>query len=126
MAKNQVISGTFGFDSRPGYKKPPQNQQVGEVFAQNKKVPPKVPPMCGIGERIRRMAGGIKYKDPKIVRAAKGWFVALYYEYPDQAGEYKRFEISAGINYIELFCFRRERRETGKRKTKPGLVYQRL
>lgn len=56
--------------------------------------------MCGIGERIRRMAGGIKYKDPKIVRAAKGWFVALYYEYPDQAGEYKRFEISAGINYI--------------------------
>jgi len=46
------------------------------------------------------MAGGIKYKDPKIVRAKKGWFVGLYYEYPDQAGKYKRFEISAGINYI--------------------------
>ncbi|MGV8134971.1 MAG: hypothetical protein AB2L20_07135 [Mangrovibacterium sp.] len=25
-----------GFDSRPGYKKPPQNQQIGEVFVQNK------------------------------------------------------------------------------------------
>ncbi|MEL7587805.1 MAG: tyrosine-type recombinase/integrase [Prolixibacteraceae bacterium] len=46
------------------------------------------------------MAGGIKYKDPKIVRAKKGWFVGLYFEYPDQAGKYKRFEISAGINYI--------------------------
>lgn len=46
------------------------------------------------------MAGGIKYKDPKIVRAKRGWFIGLYYEYPDQAGKYKRFEISAGINYI--------------------------
>ncbi|MEL7585261.1 MAG: tyrosine-type recombinase/integrase [Prolixibacteraceae bacterium] len=46
------------------------------------------------------MAGGIKYKNPKIVRAKKGWFVGLYYEYPGQTGKYKRFEISAGINYI--------------------------
>ena len=46
------------------------------------------------------MAGGIKYKDPKIVRARRGWFISLPYEYPDQAGKYKRFEISAGINYI--------------------------
>ncbi|MGV8135938.1 MAG: tyrosine-type recombinase/integrase [Mangrovibacterium sp.] len=46
------------------------------------------------------MAGAIKYKDPKIVRARRGWFISLPYEYPDQAGKYKRFEISAGINYI--------------------------
>ncbi len=42
----------------------------------------------------------VKYKTPKIVRAKKGRFIALYYEYPDCPGEYKRFEISAGINYI--------------------------
>ncbi|MGO1245644.1 MAG: hypothetical protein ACTMH4_16305, partial [Sphingobacterium sp.] len=40
-----------------------------------------------------------KYKEPKIVRAKRGWFIALYYLQPDESG-YKRFELSGGINYI--------------------------
>ena len=46
------------------------------------------------------MGEKVKYKTPKIVKAKRGWFVALYYEYPDQTGKFKRFEISAGVNYI--------------------------
>ena len=42
----------------------------------------------------------VKYKSPKIVKAKRGWFIALYYEYPNNPGKYKRFEISAGINYL--------------------------
>jgi len=62
-------------------------------------LPPKVPPKCGIGKMIRSMAEGVRYIEPKIVSAKRGWFIALKYEYPDQVGKYKRFEISAGINY---------------------------
>jgi hypothetical protein len=76
------------------------NQSIIRAISKNKNLPPKVPPRCGIGKMIRRMAGGIKYKDPKIVRARRGWFISLPYEFPDQDGKYKRFEISAGINYI--------------------------
>jgi len=45
---------------------------------------------------------GIKplYKEPKIIRAARGWFIALYYLKPDGSG-FKRFEFSGGINYIK-------------------------
>ncbi len=46
------------------------------------------------------MVDKVKYKEPTIVRAKRGWFIALYYEYPDHPGEFKRFEISAGVNYI--------------------------
>ena len=42
-----------------------------------------------------------KYKEPKIIKAKRGWFIALYYEYPDKPGKYKRFEISGGVNYIK-------------------------
>ncbi|MCL4637664.1 MAG: site-specific integrase [Olivibacter sp.] len=41
-----------------------------------------------------------KYKEPKIIRASKGWFIRLYYLSPDGT-EYKPFEISGGINYIK-------------------------
>ncbi len=41
-----------------------------------------------------------KYKEPKIVRAKRGWFIALAYLRPDGQG-YKRFELSGGINYIK-------------------------
>ncbi len=47
------------------------------------------------------MAEGVRYIEPKIVRAKRGWFIALKYEYPDQVGKYKRFEISAGVNFIK-------------------------
>ncbi|WP_028295405.1 tyrosine-type recombinase/integrase [Olivibacter sitiensis] len=40
-----------------------------------------------------------KYKEPKIIRAKRGWFIALYYLRPDSSG-YKRFELSGGINYV--------------------------
>ncbi|SJN49692.1 hypothetical protein [Sphingobacterium sp. JB170] len=40
-----------------------------------------------------------KYKEPKIVRAKRGWFIALYYLQPNES-TYKRFELSGGINYI--------------------------
>ena len=43
----------------------------------------------------------VKYKTPRIVRAKRGWFIALYYERPDEPGTYKRFEISGGVNYIK-------------------------
>ena len=42
-----------------------------------------------------------KYKDPKIVKAKRGWFIALYYENPNALGSYKRFEISGGVNRIK-------------------------
>lgn len=64
-------------------------------------VPPKVPLTQNLGERVKEMAVKKKYKEPKIVRAKRGWFIALPYEYPDKPGKYKRFEISAGINYIK-------------------------
>ncbi len=46
------------------------------------------------------MVDQVKYKKPTIVRAKRGWFVALYYEWPDRPGEFKRFEISCEINRI--------------------------
>ncbi|MGV8135068.1 MAG: tyrosine-type recombinase/integrase [Mangrovibacterium sp.] len=46
------------------------------------------------------MADQVKYKEPTIVRAERGWFIALYYEWPDRPGEFKRFEISGGVNRI--------------------------
>ncbi len=64
-------------------------------------VPPKVPPTQNLSEKIKRMAIKKKFKEPKIVKAKRGWFIALPYEYPDNPGTYKRFEISAGINYIK-------------------------
>ncbi len=64
-------------------------------------VPPKSPPLMYISNRLKNMVEKIKYKEPKIIRAKRGWFIALYYEYPDNPGKYKRFEISAGINYIK-------------------------
>src|SRR5690606_33342816 len=63
-------------------------------------VPPKVPPKFGTGKFFRNMGAQPKYKEPKIVRAKRGWFIALYYLRPDGDG-YKRFEISGGINYIK-------------------------
>jgi integrase len=41
-----------------------------------------------------------KYKEPKIIRAKRGWFIALPYLNPNGQG-YKRFELSGGINYIK-------------------------
>ena len=41
-----------------------------------------------------------KYREPTIVRAKRGWFIALTYLQPDGQG-YKRFELSGGINYIK-------------------------
>lgn len=45
------------------------------------------------------MGQNLKYKEPKIIRAKRGWFIALYYMRPDKSG-YKRFEFSGGVNYI--------------------------
>ncbi|MFV0591541.1 MAG: phage integrase N-terminal SAM-like domain-containing protein [Draconibacterium sp.] len=64
------------------------------------KVPPNPLPSQSLAASIKEMAIKKKYKEPKIVRAKRGWFIALPYEYPDTPGKYKRFEISAGINYI--------------------------
>ena len=46
------------------------------------------------------MSQPIRFKEPKIIRAARGWFISLYYLLPDNSG-YKRFEISGGVNYIK-------------------------
>lgn len=63
-------------------------------------IPPKIPPRISV--RILNMAKSVvKYKTPRIVRAKRGWFIALYYERPDEPGTYKRFEISGGVNYIK-------------------------
>ena len=45
------------------------------------------------------MGQNVKYKEPKIIRAKRGWFIALYFMRPDKSG-YKRFEFSGGVNYI--------------------------
>src|SRR5690606_7723655 len=63
-------------------------------------VPPKVPPKFGTGKFFRNMGTQPKYKEPEIVRAKRGWFIALAYLRPDGPG-YKRFELSGGINYIK-------------------------
>lgn len=52
-------------------------------------VPPKVPPKFGTGKFFRNMGTQPKYKEPKIVRAKRGWFIALAYLRPDGQG-YKR------------------------------------
>ena len=59
-----------------------------------------------------------KYKEPKIVKAKRGWFIALFYEYPDQPGKYKRFEISGGVNYIKCPI----KREKELEKLRRGLI----
>ena len=59
----------------------------------------EVPPKIGTGKFFKNMGTKPKYKEPKIVRAKRGWFIALYYLLPDESG-YKRFELSGGINYI--------------------------
>ncbi|SKB56386.1 hypothetical protein SAMN05660226_02002 [Parapedobacter luteus] len=45
-----------------------------------------------------------RFKEPKIVRAKRGWFIALYFRWPEthpeKKGPYKKFEISAGLNRI--------------------------
>jgi hypothetical protein len=70
------------------------------VSYKKKKVPPKLPPRESFKKLIKKMADQVKYKEPTIVRTKRGWFIALYYEWPDRPGEFKRFEISCGVNYI--------------------------
>src|SRR5690606_28540888 len=91
-----------GFESRPLRKEEKKcvSEDEAHFFSSEKKLPPKLPP--SISERINEMAKSIpKYKDPKIVKAKRGWFIALYYENPNALGSYKRFEISGGVNRIK-------------------------
>ena len=60
----------------------------------------KVPPKLTLAKLLKDKMVKAPYRAPKIIRAKRGWFIALYYEYPDRPGEYKRFEISGGVNYI--------------------------
>ena len=83
-----------GLKSRSGYNKPIDCKLITWVSYKNKKVPPRVE----FKKLIKKMVDQVKYKEPKIVRAERGWFIALYYEYPDHLRKFKRFEISAGIN----------------------------
>lgn len=94
-------NGCAGSSPAPGTKSSLIINDLGGFVVLKSDLPPKVPPKCGIGKMIRSMAEGVRYIEPKIVSAKRGWFIALKYEYPDQVGKYKRFEISAGVNYIQ-------------------------
>jgi len=63
-----------------------------------------------------------KYKEPKIVRAKRGWFIALWYRWPEswpnKSGTHKRFEISAGVNYIHDLTERENEIQTLLRELK--------
>lgn len=85
---------------RIGYKKSPSIDHRKAFLFEGDNLPPKLPPKLTLGKLLKEKMVKAPYREPKIVRAKRGWFIALYYEYPDRPGEYKRFEISGGVNYI--------------------------
>lgn len=92
-------NGTAGSNPALSAQKTAFRASESGFYIKGDKIPPKVPPKFGTGKLFRNMGKKPKYKEPKIVRAKRGWFIALYYLQPDESG-YKRFELSGGINYI--------------------------
>src|SRR5690606_26037761 len=60
----------------------------------------------GFGKMLKNMATATrKYKEPTIVRAKRGWFIKLPFQWPEKhpspnGKSHKDFEISGGVNRI--------------------------
>ena len=67
----------------------------GTILHKNKQPDPKNDPV-----RKRFVKQRTPYKKPTVIRTKGDWRVRYWYEYPDNKGKFKSFDVRDGINYF--------------------------